>query len=70
MRAGYARNKMTGQKGDIQALYDHLVVGTTHDTQRPFRWKLGRGNVELIEFGSFNPRNKNYVSGGKVLEVR
>ena len=68
--AGYARKKTTGEKGDIVCLELHYVDVITHSTQRRKRWKLGEGKIELIEFGSFNPRNRNYVKGGKVLEVR
>lgn len=70
MPPGYARNLRTGVKGDVTAIYDHVVIGTTHETQRPFKWKLGLGNIELIEFGSFNPKNKNYKPGGKVIAVK
>lgn len=68
-KAGYARHKKTGVKGDISSLDSLHVSGIVHGDEgpRPFSWKLGRKQIELIEFGSFNPRNKNYVPGGKIL---
>lgn len=59
-RAGYARRN--GILGDIRRLTATHVSGITHDG-RPFRWR--RDKVELLEFGSFNPRNANYEPGGK-----
>ena len=70
MTPGYARHRRTGALGDVNWITSAAVGGIVHKTQRPFTWKFGRGLIELIEFGSFNPRNKNYTPGGRVIEVR
>jgi len=60
-RAGYARRR--GVEGDIRILDSQRVIGITFDG-RPFNWKRGP-EVELLEFGSFNPANDNYMEGGQ-----
>ena len=59
--AGYARRK--GVLGDIHRMSFGRVSGVTHDGRR-FSWKRGP-DVELFEFGSFNPANDNYQPGGR-----
>lgn len=66
-KVGYARRR--NKLGDVNIIGHTYVSGILHKSQKPFRWQLGLGEVELIEFGSFNPRNPNYVKGGKVLSV-
>lgn len=61
-RAGYARRR--GVEGDIPILDSQRVIGITFDG-RPFNWKHGP-QVELLEFGSFNPANANYQPGGRL----
>lgn len=58
---GYARRN--GVLGDIRRIDSQRVSGVTHEG-RPFSWKRGP-DVELIEFGSFNPDNDNYQPGGR-----
>jgi hypothetical protein len=59
--AGYARRE--GVEGDIHSLDPTRVSGVTFSGRR-FSWKRGP-EVELIEFGSFNPKNANYMPGGR-----
>ncbi len=59
--AGYARRNSV--LGDIRRIDGGRVSGVTHDG-RAFSWKRGP-DVELIEFGSFNPDNDNYQPGGR-----
>ena len=66
---GYARRVGTNIIGDINYRDSRIVCGTLHSNNRPFSWKLGQGKIELIEFGSFNPKNSNYVPGGKVVNI-
>ena len=58
---GYARRK--GTLGDVRRMDSQRVSGITH-SGRPFSWKRG-GDVELLEFGSFNPHNENYQQNGR-----
>lgn len=67
---GYARKLGTDIIGDVGRLTSGLVSGTLHKSQKRFSWHLGKGKVELIEFGSFNRENDNYVSGGKVIAIK
>jgi hypothetical protein len=62
--AGYARRR--GVLGDIHRITSERVSGVTHDG-RSFSWKRGP-DVEIIEFGSFNPDNDNYLPGGRPWE--
>jgi hypothetical protein len=61
--AGYARRNRV--LGDIRYLDSRRVSGITH-SGRPFSWKVGP-DVELLEFGSFNPANANYTPGGRLV---
>ena len=45
---------------------DYLVVELKD--RRRVRWQK-TGDIEVIEFGSLNPKNENYVTGGKVLRT-
>ena len=56
-----------GRKGVsdfIREDVDYIVVERSDG--RRVRWPAD-GKNEIIEFGSLNPRNKNYKPGGKVL---
>ena len=65
----YARRKGTDKIGDVLSLGCGVVTGTLHDGGKRFRWKTGKGNVELIEHSSFNPKSPNYQKNGKVERV-
>lgn len=64
----YARRIDTKVIGDVNYMSSGIVRGVLH-SGRPFRWRLGRGKIELIEHGSFNPKNPNFVQDGKVVRV-
>ena len=63
---GYARRLLAGDEvvGDVRVVTSTHVSGTRHDNGRKFTWKRGP-EVELLEFGSFNPANANYMEGGR-----
>lgn len=64
-REAYVRRP--GRKGVsdlIREEADYLVVERSN--QRRVRWPAD-GTNEILEFGSLNPNNPNYVRGGKVL---
>lgn len=65
MASEYARRGKT--IADLICEEDHYIVVELKDRRR-VRWAR-RGNVEVIEFGSLNPKNANYVPGGKVLRT-
>lgn len=60
----YARKK--GIVADVHRL-NGLEVVVILKSGNKRKWKGGNGDIELIEFGSFNPENDNYREGGKVL---
>jgi hypothetical protein len=65
----YARNLKTGEIGDVNCISSSLVRVALWKNGKIARWKLGRSNIELIEFGSFNPNNKNYQEGGRKIRI-
>ena len=56
------------RKADLVREEDDYFVVDTHKDNRRVRWpKDGRNRV--IEWGSLNPKNANYVPGGKALRT-
>jgi hypothetical protein len=64
---GYARRNK--KLGDVIEINSQYVQGMLHESGKTFRWKIGLGKVELIQFGTFNPENPDYEKGGKVLKI-
>jgi hypothetical protein len=60
----YARHLKTGKTGDVHKKTWDSVSGTLF-VGGSFCWKLE--SVVLLEFGSLNPNNDNYVPGGKIV---
>ncbi len=46
---------------------DYMVVELKDG--RRVRWRYARGPIAVIEFGSLNPKARNYQPGGRIIRT-
>ncbi len=71
---GYARcNEVIGDIIEISDTYVKIQPFKTNNLKSPvkifIKFKIGKSPIEIIEFGSFNPKMYNYTNDGKVIKI-